>query len=748
MKGLLLTLLACLTTLISFGQGTAADAAATAPSSAGSGDTVAVGKLINKALESLASDPTAAFAAADQAVSMADQLGVMEAKYRAYKTLGNVNWELGKFGDAFFQFDRARRLVMVEAPGDSVKNAEIYLLTGRLNAARENYPGAVELFNQSLRFTSIRKNQAAVMAVLIEKGKALNAQNDSTSAYDAFNQVIAMHAAAPNKAMAGTAYNELGKIAMAKRQFPLAEKHFDAALAAVEQDKADPLFVLILGNKSLLEIKKGDLNKALAYRKEELAIVEKSGAQEALANSYACLGDIYLKLENLGQAEIALKKALTIAERLHRNSPIGAIFKGLADVFAKKGDYKQAFYFFRRYAEHQDSLHSAEKVRRIYDQATQHALDGKDKEIEAEKNKNKIKEQELQNKVMQRNALIGFAVMSMIILVIGAIGLVQNRRASAKLQQKNLMIQNQNKIILEKNKILEDRNDRMVQLHTEKNNIIRVVSHDLKAPLNRINGLSQLIQIDPENQPMYLKYIADVVADGTRLIQDLLDISAIENNRLMLRKSLFNLSDDLTEVVNSYVGVATKKGLDIRLDVPDQDLILYSDRYAIRRVFENLLSNAVKFSPKERTIFIRIFRNNTKLCIAVKDQGPGLTDEDKEKLYTPYQRLSASPTAGENSTGLGLSIAKRLMEELQGDLWVESSEGNGACFVVELPDQREPDENDLEIAAYTDASVKSNKGGNIQGDLGKNQPNSQPKPDDSAQQPSSADHEIPLSNQQ
>jgi signal transduction histidine kinase len=109
------------------------------------------------------------------------------------------------------------------------------------------------------------------------------------------------------------------------------------------------------------------------------------------------------------------------------------------------------------------------------------------------------------------------------------------------------------------------------------------------------------------------------------------------------------------------------------------------------------LSNAIKFSPRERIVFIRIFKDGQKLCIAVKDQGPGLTQEDKEKLFTPYQRLSASPTAGENSTGLGLSIAKRLMEELHGDLWCESSEGLGACFIMELPYQLTPEEEPIQI---------------------------------------------------
>lgn len=666
-------------------------------------DTAAVGALIVKALGLLPTDPAAAYQAADQAVNMASTSPVTAVKFRAYKTLGTIAWDMGRYGDAFFQFDRARRLLMIEAPGDSASNAEICYLSGKLNATRENYPGAIELYNRALDYTNGSKFPELEMSIALEKGRAYVAQNDSVNARTSFEGVLVLHARNANKAMAAQAYLELAGIDISQKNYPNADKNLLEAENAVGGDKADPMFPKILAAHSLLEIRKGDLNKALKYRKEELTLLEKLGDLDAQARSNAAIGEIYLKLEDLGNAETSFKKALALAEKLTKNSPLGAIFKGLADVFAKKGDYKQAFYFFRRYAEFQDSLYNSEKVRRIYDQSTQHELDGKDKQIEQQRMITKIREQELRAERTQRNALIGFAIMAIIILAIGTVALIQNRKTAEKLRQKNLLIQNQNRIILEKNKDLEERNGRMVQLHAEKNNIIRVVSHDLKAPLNRINGLAQLIQIDPDNQAMYLKYIADVVADGTRLIQDLLDISAIENNRLILRKSLFNLADDLNEVVNSYAGVATKKGLNIKLDLPSDELPLYSDRYAIKRVFENLLSNAVKFSPKDLNIFIRIFKNQDKVCIAVKDQGPGLTAEDKEKLFTPYQRLSATPTGGENSTGLGLSIAKKLMEELGGELWVDSTAGNGACFVMELPDKQTPDTTDAEAEQYLDS---------------------------------------------
>ena len=122
------------------------------------------------------------------------------------------------------------------------------------------------------------------------------------------------------------------------------------------------------------------------------------------------------------------------------------------------------------------------------------------------------------------------------------------------------------------------------------------------------------------------------------------------------------------------------------LDVSDvKPSVVVGDEERLWQVVDNLISNAIKYSPLGSTIIVRCHRNTSVARLSVQDFGPGLTDEDKAKLFGHFQRLSAQPTAGENSSGVGLSIVKKIVELHKGRIWVESEYGKGATFIVELP---------------------------------------------------------------
>jgi signal transduction histidine kinase len=103
------------------------------------------------------------------------------------------------------------------------------------------------------------------------------------------------------------------------------------------------------------------------------------------------------------------------------------------------------------------------------------------------------------------------------------------------------------------------------------------------------------------------------------------------------------------------------------------------------QVLENLVSNAVKYSPPGKNIFVRLKKQPSVARMEVQDEGPGLSAEDQKKLFGKFARLSAKPTGGEHSTGLGLSIVKKMVEAMNGKVWCESELGRGATFIVEFP---------------------------------------------------------------
>ena len=139
-------------------------------------------------------------------------------------------------------------------------------------------------------------------------------------------------------------------------------------------------------------------------------------------------------------------------------------------------------------------------------------------------------------------------------------------------------------------------------------------------------------------------------------------------------------------VVRQYAEAAQRKDITLELEIHDEGAVALADREALDQVLENLISNAIKFSPIGRRIIIgvRSLPDGSGEC-RIQDQGPGFSDEDRTVLFRRYRRLSARPTAGEPSTGLGLSIVSRLVRDMRGELRCESEPGNGATFILRLP---------------------------------------------------------------
>jgi signal transduction histidine kinase len=115
---------------------------------------------------------------------------------------------------------------------------------------------------------------------------------------------------------------------------------------------------------------------------------------------------------------------------------------------------------------------------------------------------------------------------------------------------------------------------------------------------------------------------------------------------------------------------------------------IWTDRVSVAAVLESLLSNAVKYSPRGRLIHVELHSDNSGVVCTVEDEGPGLSSEEQRDLFKPGVRLSAVPTGGESSSGYGLSVAKALVDRLDGSIWCKSSRGNGASFGIRLPDLR------------------------------------------------------------
>jgi len=230
----------------------------------------------------------------------------------------------------------------------------------------------------------------------------------------------------------------------------------------------------------------------------------------------------------------------------------------------------------------------------------------------------------------------------------------------------------------------------LLELNDQKNQLIEIVAHDLKAPLNQIIGCIDLIDdsnFELKNKEInLLDQIKKSATVMSHMISQILNIEAIENKKLNMSLEPVSIIDILDREVCDFAVLAKQKGISFitKVQLKKRDVQIMADRQYLCQVLQNLMSNALKFSPKDSLIRVEANIVNDKVQIRVIDNGPGISDKEQKQLFTRYAKLSAKPTDGEDSSGLGLSITKKFVEAMDGKIWCESALNQGSTFTIEF----------------------------------------------------------------
>jgi signal transduction histidine kinase len=238
---------------------------------------------------------------------------------------------------------------------------------------------------------------------------------------------------------------------------------------------------------------------------------------------------------------------------------------------------------------------------------------------------------------------------------------------------------------------IEEKNQELQRLNELKNVFLGMAAHDLRNPLSSIQLIASVLRdrtfpLSEEERVSLLDDIVQQTHHMLTLLDELLDVSRIEAGKLELRHEPLAVADFVGEIVRRHHQLATSKGTVVVLRHVESGTLV-ADPVRLRQVLDNLISNAVKYSPPGSTVWVDAIRERDGWRLAVQDQGPGISPADRDKLFTDFARLSARPTGGEKSTGLGLAITRRVVEAHGGIIDVDSMPGQGATFWVWLPAQ-------------------------------------------------------------
>ncbi|MEP2669396.1 MAG: tetratricopeptide repeat-containing sensor histidine kinase [Cyclobacteriaceae bacterium] len=559
----------------------------------------------------------------NEAISVASAKGdsILLAESRNY--LGRYYLNVGNLADAFENFAKAR--LVFENKGNGVGLSEVYISLSNLFRSQQDYTNSLAMANE---------------AFLLKE--ELDDKNGEISALNVLGDV----------------YRLTGNLAQAETSFRQAE-----ALAGVLEDEAH--LALIKLGLGVLYLESGSLSKAETEVFRAANIITRLSNPSIRSRSTLLLGKIFLKKKNYAQAESYFMEALTTSSQLKQLSLYMESNFYLARLHELTGRDASAAVYESQYRILNDSIRNSELALQAEKFNFQLDLERKDQENAL------LKAVEQRNEAtIKFQQVINFGALLVIILILFfSYFLWQSMRARKRV-----------------NKKLSDQNQQLVALNEEKDALMSVVAHDLKTPLSNIKSiLSVFPGFGPltEKQQEFTGLINTSSIQGLTLIDELLDAHELES-QYKPNISQFNIGELLDERTTYFQPKAKSKGITLLLNIKD-NVLINTDKAWLGRVVDNLISNAIKFAEEGKAVTISAGKAENEAWISIKDEGPGFSEEDKARAFQKFKKLSAKPTGGESSNGLGLSIVKTLVTRLKGTIDLLSEQGAGSEFIIRIP---------------------------------------------------------------
>lgn len=275
-------------------------------------------------------------------------------------------------------------------------------------------------------------------------------------------------------------------------------------------------------------------------------------------------------------------------------------------------------------------------------------------------------------------------------LLIGEIDHREISKQNITLAELNRTNSNLRRDLIKEKKLLQITHKKLEQLNNDQNILLGTAAHDLRNPLGSAFALSEFLVNDfnsfsKEELLTNLEIIKSSVSYSLNLLDSLLDLSSIKSGLIVLNKNRVDYIKVLQQKISNNTFVANKKNINIKLATNIKEQYIDIDEIRIGQVLNNLISNAIKYSNKESTITINFTKNNNAYITSVSDEGQGIDSKEIDKMFDPYQITSTKSTANEKSTGLGLSIVKKVIDLHDGKLMVQSSLGIGTTISFTLP---------------------------------------------------------------
>ena len=617
-----------------------------------------------------------------------------EMQFKTAKPLNYIGvgyYYKGENVKAFEYYNQAKDSAIINA--DSVQYGHSLNNIGRIYFNQGNYIEAYDYFFRSLEIFEAIQDYPSISYGYKSLAELYQSQDNYEKALEMSLKTADIRKEFDDPSGVISIYLEIAGIYVKMGNYNNGLTYFTKAYDIAEETEDEVNLAIIKLNIAKMNTERGRFEIALSNAKDALKFLSKSQNKNLLNQTNFQLGVIYFYR---GNYDIAKGYFTSVKEISSENNDITFerdAFYYLSKIYEREGNLAAAYNNFKAYEGLKEKTENANTARQIERLESRLAIELKEKE-----NQILVLNQEAYKEVIRKQRALNYALIAIVLLVLLMLVMLfftarkrrrQNRLLLLKnkqIEEQQLKITNQNKEIKIQNDKLIIRNQELDDLNNEKDSMLGIVAHDMKAPFHRIKGLTELLRLSKlnEEQEQYVKMIRNNSKHGMYLINDLLDVNAIEIDKDKPVPSQLDLKRVIEDIVTTYVVELSNKEMNVQVECEPNSIII-TDKVYLDRILDNLLSNAIKFSDLGSEIIIKGGKSEKGFWVSVKDFGQGFTELDREKLFKKFSKLSARPTGGESSNGLGLAIVKTLVDRLGGKIKLTSEKEKFSEFTVNFP---------------------------------------------------------------
>ncbi|TGE29514.1 ATP-binding protein [Hymenobacter metallicola] len=587
-----------------------------------------------------------------------------------HRIIASAHQELRHYNRAVRHFRRALQLHRQLRNRQHV-GVDLFYLGGALlsqgdtGQARQAYQAALQSFGQLQQATKAAQVQERLGNLYSQQGKWAQALASQARALQTWQH-------SHDSARVASTLTAIGNVYHQQRHFSRALFYLHQALQTA--GKTDSIRQSeSLAGMGRVYLTLGNDEAALNSFRRAVQLHPVAAAPVQQANLYQLLAATHDSLGHWAATEQTLLRSLPIARRGGSKAQLNVIYKSLASLYRRTGNYKQALEATTHFAELQDSLFADERSAQVAELRTRYETEKKEREIQLLTKDRQIQDAILRRQKLLRNALATGALLLLIIVA----GLYRGRQ-----QQQRI-----NRLLERKNTAINRQKEELGRLNRTKDTLFSVISHDLRSPLSSLYALLNLLNmgaLPPERLALHSARLTRGLNNTLLLLDNLLNWSAAQIRDDKIRPERLRLDVLTEEAVALLLADAERKGIQLlnQLPVPLQ---VRADINMVRLVLRNLLGNALKFTPEGGRVTVSAARQGAMWAIAIQDTGVGIPAAAHDKVFGQDGAFSTLGTAREKGTGLGLQLCKDFVERNGGQLSFISEQGQGTTFTFTLP---------------------------------------------------------------